>query len=204
MPGEPTVIYHAASAQQAYLLKGLIEEAGIAAHVVNDNLQVAGGELPLGWTAAARVVVASSDAERARQIAEQFDQRTAHEPLEEEFIPPPKEANWEDWPKCPECQALRQARCPICHTSGVDFPLADAGEAGQSERVLLMCKTCDDHFIPEFYRLCHQCGHEFGGGIDLAQELQTHELTTSRAWILFGGLALAAAAIFGYFYWLTR
>ena len=39
MSGEPTVIYSAANVQQAYLLKGLLEERGIAAWVVNDGMR---------------------------------------------------------------------------------------------------------------------------------------------------------------------
>ena len=70
MPREPTVIYSAANTQQAYLLKGILEDQGIPAWVVNDTIQIAGGDLPLGWTAAARVVVGSDTAIAARQIAE--------------------------------------------------------------------------------------------------------------------------------------
>src|SRR5438067_13769821 len=85
MSGEPTVIYSAASTQQAHLLKGRLLERGIVARVVNDSLQMAGGELPLGWTAAARVIVAEEDGPKARRIAEDFDRQTAHEPWDEEL-----------------------------------------------------------------------------------------------------------------------
>src|SRR5690242_768447 len=78
MSRQPKVIYSAASTQQAYLLRGLLEDEGIAAHVVNDAMQIAGGELPLGWNSAARVVVSESDAVRAREFAEEFDRQTAH------------------------------------------------------------------------------------------------------------------------------
>src|SRR5688572_23151759 len=73
MPGEPTVIYSAANSQQAHLIKGLLEQQGIHAWVVNDAIQIAGGDLPLGWTAAARVVVSDENAQAARQFAEEFD-----------------------------------------------------------------------------------------------------------------------------------
>src|SRR4051812_33096771 len=109
MSGEPTVIYSAASTQQAHLLKGLLEERGITARVINDSLQMGGGELPLGWTAAARVVVAHSDALQARQIAESFDFQTSHEPREEDaaaadddFVADPR-VEWDQWPLCPAC-----------------------------------------------------------------------------------------------------
>src|SRR5207302_11354040 len=135
MSREPTVIYSAASTQQAHLLKGLLLERGTVARVVNDSLQMAGGELPLGWTAAARVVVAEEDAPKARQIAEDFDRQTAHEPRDEEsaweeadsFAAP---AQWEEWPLCPACGERRPARCATCGISGTQFPLADMPETG--------------------------------------------------------------------------
>ena len=69
MSGPPTVIYHAASTQQAHILKGVLEERGIASWIVNENIQVAGGELPIGWTAAACVAVGETDALEARLAA---------------------------------------------------------------------------------------------------------------------------------------
>jgi hypothetical protein len=30
-----------------------------------------------------------------------------------------------DWPTCPKCHARRITRCPVCGTSGTDFPPAD-------------------------------------------------------------------------------
>ena len=31
------------------------------------------------------------------------------------------------WPRCPECDAPRSTRCPICGTAGADFPQSDMG-----------------------------------------------------------------------------
>src|SRR5688572_7967738 len=103
MSGAPTVIYRAASTQQAHILKSVLEERGIASWVVNDNIQAVGGELPVGWTAAACVVVGEHDAVEARSVALEFDHKTAHEPgAETPADEEPQHAQWQDWPACPQ------------------------------------------------------------------------------------------------------
>jgi hypothetical protein len=204
MSGQPTVIYHAANPQQAHLLKGLLEEQGIAAWVDNENIQIAGGELPLGWTAAARVVVGENDAAEARQIAEDFDATTAHEPTsDDEPLADSSPPAWTDWPTCPGCRERRQARCPICGSAGADFPLADIEEGKAEPIVLLICASCDDHFRPEFYRLCHRCGHDFGDGIEI-HAARTHADESRRVWLLLLGLVGGALTTLAYFGWLMR
>jgi hypothetical protein len=203
MSGQPTVIYHAANTQQAFLLKSVLEERGIPAWVVNDNIQVAGGELPLGWTAAAQVVVGENDAGDAREIAEDFDRTTAHEPAPELPTGEPIVAAWKDWPACPQCQALRQARCTLCGISRTDFPLADLSESGGETRVLLVCEDCQDHFRPEFYRLCHQCGHDFSDGIEVGGPATDIE-ATRRTWLVLGTLLAGLLLFIGYVYWVMR
>jgi hypothetical protein len=135
MSGQPTVIYSAANTQQAHLLKGLLEQRGIAAWVVNDAIQMAGGDLPLGWAAAARVVVAEQDQPAARALAEEFDHQTAHEPIEDAAVEADELLPWADWPVCPECGERRSARCPVCGLSRIDFLLADIQELPEGERV---------------------------------------------------------------------
>jgi hypothetical protein len=203
MSGAPTVIYRAANPQQAYLLKSVLEERGIAAWVVNDAMQIAGGELPLGWTAAPQVTVGENDAIQARQIAEEFDTRTAHEPQPDEPATAAAPAEWEAWPVCPECGERRAVRCSVCAASGNHFPLADIEETADGQRVLLFCESCDDHFLPEFFRLCHRCGHDYGDGIGADANRGPVEFS-ARAWLLGGVLATGAAALLGYFYWLMR
>jgi putative signal transducing protein len=201
MSGQPTVIYSAASTQQAYLHQGLLEEQGIAARVVNDAIQLAGGDLPLGWAAAARVVVDQPDALRARQLAEEFDRQTAHEPTDDD--PPSGEiVEWTDWPVCPDCGERRSARCPVCGASGTSFPLADIQESVAGQRVFLLCGACDDHMLPEWYRLCPRCGHDFGDGVEMNRSSQPVIEISRSEWLVaaltvLGGLALAA-----YFIWL--
>ena len=204
MSGEPTVIYRAASPQQAHLLKSVLENRGIAAWVVNEAMQIAGGDLPLGWTAAAQVVVGENDAEEARQIAVEFDQTTAHEPQSDEDVADIQSPQaWQDWPICSQCQERRQARCPVCGSAGTAFPLADIEQHGGQSRVLLICATCDDHFRPEFYRVCHRCGHDYGDGIEKAGAVLPAD-DTRRVWLLMGVLVAAGLAMAAYFTWVMQ
>lgn len=202
MSSKPTVVYSAANTQQAYLLRGLLEEEGITARVVNDALQLAGGELPLGWAAAARVVVPERDAARARQIAADFDRQTssASQSREPANIAAPE--SWSDWPVCPQCGMRRSAECPICGSVGADFPLADYQPTVSGDRVLLMCRTCDDHMVPKWYRFCAGCDHDFGSGIE-PTAAQIRPLEFSRASLLVLAILTTMALIFLlYFWWL--
>jgi hypothetical protein len=201
MPGEPTVIYSAANVQQAYLLKGLLEERGIAAWVVNDALQIAGGELPLGWRSAARVVVSGQDAEEARQFALEFDRTTSHAPVPDDNAKLPEPEEWSGWPVCPECQQRRSARCPICGVSGTRFPLADVQDTAAGERVLLFCSSCDDHFQPDWFRLCPHCGHDYGDGLEVERPQQREPLNVRTVLVLAGMLA-GCLVVVAYVAWL--
>jgi hypothetical protein len=203
MSGEPTVIYHAANPQQAYLLKGLLEERGIPAWVVNDSMQIAGGELPLGWRAAACVTVGSIDADEARAFAEEFNTTTAHDPSPETNFEPPSPDTWQDWPLCPQCRTPRQVRCPICDAVGTKFPLAAIEERQGRKRVLLICDACDDHFRPEFFRLCHQCGHDYGNGISVEAPSDPVD-DSSRAWIVLAIILLGGTLLATYLYYLVH
>jgi hypothetical protein len=202
MSGEPTVIYRAANPQQAYLLKGLLEERGIAAWVVNDSMQIAGGELPLGWRAAACVTVGSFDADEARAFAEQFNATTAHEPSPEATFEPPQPETWQDWPLCPQCQTPRQVRCPICDSVGTKFPLAAIEERQGRQQVLLICDGCDDHFRPEFFRRCHQCGHDYQSGISVEAPREQVD-DSSRAWLVLAAVILGGAVLAAYLYYIV-
>jgi hypothetical protein len=199
LSGQPTIIYHAANPQQAHLLKGLVEERGIAAWVVNDSIQMAGGELPLGWTAAACVVVGETDATEARQFAEEFDKTTAHEPAPDPTAEAAKSAEWEAWPTCPECHQRRSIRCPICGVSGTQFALADIQETEAGRRVLLVCDDCDDHFLPEMFRRCHHCGHDYGDGYEVETAGQSPiDGASRRVWLLAAGLLVGTALLIAY------
>lgn len=204
MSHEPTVIYSAANTQQAHLLRGLLEQEGISASVVNDAIQIAGGDLPVGWTAAPRIVVAEEDAQAARRLAEEFDRRTAHEPSDDEAGEVEDLPLWADWPVCPQCGERRAARCPVCGVSRADFLLADVQENASQQHVLLKCDDCDDLIRPEWYRRCARCGYDYGAGIDVAPAAA--ESGTSAALLRMVVLALLAVAsvLVAYFAWLLN
>ena len=204
MADRPTEIFRAANSQHAQMLRQLLEERGIRSYVVNE-IQTAGGELPLGWVAAPRILVAEEDAVKGRLIAEQFDAvlRDGRDIAKEDFEF--ADANWTDWPNCPGCQQRREVRCNVCGSRGSKFSLADLIEEGGRTQVLLFCDTCDDHFRPQFFRTCHHCGHDFGSGITPEPVQQPIELpeNTRRTWLVAAGLIAFAAAVCGYFYWLV-
>jgi hypothetical protein len=123
------VIYAARTVQDAFLLRSLLSEEGIEAVVVNDALEGGSGVDIVGWPTSARVIVAEADTERARHIALVFDRKTAAAPHGRTTGRPdePSPATvLDDWPRCPECDAPRSTRCPICGTAGHDFSPADS------------------------------------------------------------------------------
>ena len=204
MADRPTEIYRAANSQHAQMLRGMLEERGITAYIVNEALQTAGGDLPLGWTAAPRILVAEEDAAKGRIIAEQFDAilRDGRHITTEEFEV--ADTDWTDWPLCPGCQQRREVLCSVCGSRGSKFALADLVEEQGHTQVLLFCDTCDDHFRPQFFRICHHCGHDFGSGIEsepVQPELRVPE-NTRRTWLVAVVLLAIAAVIGTYLYWL--
>ena len=206
MSDQPIVIFRADNSQQAHLLRGLLEEQGIAAWVVNDSIQIAGGELPLGWRAAAQVVVAESDAIKARKFAKEFDQRASHAIALETEVEADADESWYDWPVCPECEERRQAKCTVCGDSRADFAVVDV--LGETDRrpALMFCESCDDHFRPEFYRLCHRCGHDFGDGVSVNEVIRDPDQVNQsrRLWAFAAVMALATAALGAYFAYIMR
>lgn len=165
MLDELVVIYTAANAVQAHLLRAALADAGIQAQVTNDALQVAGGELPLGWTTAPRVVVPREHEAEARRLAEQYDVGPAEHrqpPAAEEDVRPPLTV-----PDCPGCGRPRTALCPFCQTGGQGFRTADAncGVDGE-EPAWLICPECDEPFEGGYLRRCEWCGHDFGEGLE--------------------------------------
>jgi len=67
--------------------------------------------------------------------------------------------------------------------------------------VLLLCASCDDHFLPEWYRLCPRCGFDFGDGVEIGRT-NALPLMTARAWIVLGWMIAGAAVFLAYFVWL--
>jgi hypothetical protein len=136
MSKQQTVIYHARTPQEAHLLRNLLAEEQIEAVVLGAALEDGLGGDALGWAALAQVAVAQDDAQRARQIALEFDEKAgsasdrklvAAGPEQEGPLPEAPAMVSQPWPRCPECGAPRSTRCPICGTAGSKFPPADAG-----------------------------------------------------------------------------
>lgn len=124
-----TVIYVAGSAPQAHMLKNLLAERGIEATITNQTLERGAGVEYIGWQTLPRVLVDPKDAALARQIALEHDRRGVEMaqsgPFDYEASDDESPRVPETWPRCPQCGARRITRCPICQTTGVDFPEAD-------------------------------------------------------------------------------
>jgi hypothetical protein len=55
------------------------------------------------------------------------------------------------WPQCPQCDALRITKCPVCETAGTDFPQADPefiGTPGLAETAQPMSCGCGSGGCP--------------------------------------------------------
>ena len=69
-------VYRAANPIEAHTIRLALEDAGIKVEIDGESLQ--GGEYPLGWSTAPRILVAESQVTAAREIMEQaHTQRTA-------------------------------------------------------------------------------------------------------------------------------
>lgn len=206
MSRQPTIIYSADNPQHAYLLKSLLEDEGIQAWVVNDAIQIAGGELPIGWRGAAKVVVGDEEAAAARQFAEAFD----HKAQQHFFEPAAQQDDHDDstpsvqssCPACPTCHQPRNARCPICGESGANFAAAYPNSTDKNNEPLFLCPSCDDPISPDWYRLCARCGHDFGDGLEIKNPDPTAINLPLRVLIVLVALLGLVAAIAAYCFWL--
>jgi uncharacterized paraquat-inducible protein A len=126
MSTNQTVIYAAPTALKAHALRNLLADAQIQAVLLSDQPSpAAAADLPSGSTLIA-VAVPNEDAPRARHIALQFDRQgvyAAAGPTPEDAAPTQSTT----WPRCPQCDAPRSTRCPICGTAGCDFAPVDMG-----------------------------------------------------------------------------
>jgi hypothetical protein len=226
------VIYVAGTVEQAHLLRNALVDLGIEAHVNNDSLRYAVGELPAGWPTAARVVVHESDAEDARRIALAFDRMGSERALGAADLPDESDETEHDepdwpWPCCPSCGKPRLTSCPICETSGTSFPQAyhpqsdepdDVGklasgsepqspaESARESRLTVICPTCDEPFSPAFPARCEWCGYRFADGVELtapqAPPIDSTEFNL-RVAVVIVGLVAAMLGAFVYFAMLT-
>lgn len=74
-PERHIVVYAAANLAEAYHLKNILAEDGIAAEVTNSLLEGGSGVDIVGWPTLPRLLVRERDAARARQIALNYDRR---------------------------------------------------------------------------------------------------------------------------------
>jgi hypothetical protein len=77
--GNPVEVYRAGNSAQAHLMASALEDAGIKAIVDGDALQLALGDIPLGWPTAPRILVAQADAVRARELVQQLERGESDE-----------------------------------------------------------------------------------------------------------------------------
>ena len=228
MEGSQKVVYAAKNVQQAYLLKNTLEEMGISAVVANASLSGGSGVDYVGWNTLPRVVVNEIDYQTARRIALDFDHAgvaAAEEHEQNERQSQEAGETLHEWPCCPNCRAPRITHCPVCKTTGSDFPKADPEfvwgmglneiqegddheeHDDRNESLVLMCPTCDEPFLPEFSNRCAMCGQQFADGFDVDEvELQSArcEQIGSRVIALLIGMGVFLVALVVYFMWVIK
>jgi hypothetical protein len=70
-------LYGAANLPEAYLVLGMLSQAGIRAHVFNENAQGAAGEIPVVHAYPELWLEDEEDYDRARRIIEDYERRAA-------------------------------------------------------------------------------------------------------------------------------
>ena len=116
--------------------------------------------------------------------------------------------NWAGWPLCPQCDARREAQCPVCLAHGTDFRLADFEEPDDAEAVgdgadvLLLCSTCDEPFMPRFYRRCAECAFDIGEGIE--RPAIVPDEMNPRAILVMVGMMLLLCGLLAFFAFVLR
>jgi hypothetical protein len=213
-------IYIAATVQQAHLMRNLLAEAGIDSFVSNETLngvhfapgdwliRAAGG--PGFAPTAPKLVVHEDDAEEAREILLEAESTLLAGGTAPELVQLETETGEEKaWPICPHCARPRLATCPVCETSGTEFPPAFLPEGAESDGAVL-CTICDEPFTPRFPARCEWCGHRFADGFEPkpAEPLVTKprildEMNSRSATVLLGMLAISAGVL-GWFWYVLR
>lgn len=99
-------VYSAADLAEAALLRDLLEDAGIRARIVGDQLQGAVGMLPPGEETAPKLWVFHADEGRARDLLGEYERRH-NAPHPDDDTPA---ATWE----CPTCGEEVEADFELC------------------------------------------------------------------------------------------
>jgi hypothetical protein len=197
------VIYSARDLVDAQLMVDYLHEHGIKGWLQNAALQGAIGELPPGDSSSPKVAVAHENYERAEELKEAFEEELANPPPEPQLAftePGP-------WPTCPECERTRQTVCPVCGAADDQFSPADGiVDASEADTFMLICDTCDEPFMPEFYQQCQWCNHDFGEGRPRpqAEVYSDQPLFTSRTKLVVLVLVGLLGLVCAYFWSLTQ
>lgn len=211
------VVFRSLDALRANLMRNLLETQGVAAAVTGDSLAV--GAMGLHNSAvAAAVLVGEQDLETARRIVQTAEAKSlagagadasTWDDEREEAEP---DNALEIWPTCPGCGRRRTTVCPFCETVGNQFPAADANFSADNEdetgpALAIICTTCDEPWVPDFYRRCEWCGHDFGRGLATPQgepEIRPPERINPRALLVALGLFASCALALIYFAFVAR
>lgn len=203
-----TVVYEARTVPEAHELIDRLGDAGIQAVVVEEVAQSQAGTDAIGLPSPFSVAVHQEEANTARRIAEAFDDelinRVEHEADQSDTVETATTPDEIDsWPQCPECNARRITVCPICKTSGSHFCWADkeysqTTDTDEENRLMVLCPTCDEPFVPQYLRRCEWCGHGFDDGIEPDHD-QVSELLSPRAMAVILGLVALFVGLLVYF-----
>ena len=209
---------------EAEVAQEVLEKSGIEARVSHDvshGIMGMATESPEGM---ASVLVGEQDVAAAEKILSELtsesggltttETEASQQPLEPEID---SERVIAAWPHCPECDKPRVTVCPICSTSGSEFPRAhenfgieeeeDDPAVAKEQRLAVVCTTCDEPWLARFLRKCEWCGHDFGAGLKvdpLPQNREPAEPLNPRAMLLMvvmGGLLLG---VFAWFWMMGR
>lgn len=106
---KPREVYSAANIQEAHIIKAVLEEAGIEARVVGDQLQGAVGELP-AVNIAPRVWVNTESFDQARKIIEdhQASSQSSVTPANDWNCAKCGESNGPSFEFCWSCESARR------------------------------------------------------------------------------------------------
>jgi hypothetical protein len=204
------VIYHADDLQQAQLVRSLLEDNDIAAHVLHDR-QIDLGPIAANVTdhghhqhSTARVLVRQCHGEAAYNLIVAADEDHQHGRSSPDLAALEAEADraTDDWPVCPDCRRRRHTSCPVCKTAGTQFPAAfhaeieDEGKA----QLLVLCTTCDEAFAPKFPARCEWCGHHFPDGWELPPIKTTEPIDINgRVVAALVGVVLTVVGLMAFF-----
>jgi Putative prokaryotic signal transducing protein len=208
------VVFADAQPGLAYLVHNRLAESGIESFIENESLPYGANEL-LPAVIGPRVVVSDVDAAAAREIVAEFqrepkemaavDDRLSAAPARgpEALALDVLERGAPTDATCPHCGHARMTVCPYCQTASTDFPQADQPAVDGDGESLLICGTCDEPFVPQYYRRCEWCGHDFGSGIEIKSK-DVSDYLNDRVIVAVVGSALILLVIFAYFSTILR